>query len=302
MPDNRQSPFPARETARLRAALEAADAIVVGAGAGLSASAGLSYGGARFHRHFGDFEAQYGFHDMYTGGFYPFPSPEAHWAYWSRLILLNRYQDGPLPVYEALRCLLAGREFFVLTTNVDHCFQKAGFDKERLFYTQGDYGLFQCSGPCCQRTWDNEDAVRRMAAEQAEGRIPQALLPVCPVCGRPMAMNLRSDDTFVEDAGWHRAAVRYRDFLRRHRTGRVLFWELGVGYNTPAIIKFPFWQMAAANPRAVYACVNSGQAGCPEALRRQAVCIDADIGAVLRELEAPAAPDGEGGVGHGPVA
>ena len=268
----------------MKAALQACDAVIVGAGAGLSAAAGFTYAGERFLRHFSDFAEKYGFSDMYSGGFYPFPTQEEFWAYWSRYILINRYQDAPEPVYGDLLQLVRDKDYFVITTNVDHCFQKAGFDKKRLFYTQGDYGLFQCSVPCCQETFDNEDAVREMAARQADMRIPTELLPVCPHCGRPMAMNLRADGTFVEDEGWHRAAARYENFLRTRGGQKLLFLELGVGYNTPGIIKYPFWQMTAKNPRAVYACVNRGQAVCPQELAGQAICVDADIGGVLRQL------------------
>ncbi len=267
--------------------LEAADAVVVGAGAGLSASAGFAYAGARFREHFADFEAKYGFHDMYAGGFYPFPTPEERWAYWSRFILLNRYADPPKDTYAVLRSLLRGRDCFVLTTNVDHCFQKAGFDKKRLFYTQGDYGLFQCSAPCAAETYDNEAAIRAMAARQENMRVPTELLPVCPRCGRPMTTNLRVDDAFVEDEGWHAAAGRYQNFLRAHRGQRVLFLELGVGYNTPGIIKLPFWQMTAANPNAAYACINAGEAAVPEALGERGLSIRADIDGALRQLIAP---------------
>ena len=267
---------------RLRAALEGADAVVIGAGAGLSTAAGLTYSGERFEQYFSDFERKYGFHDMYTGGFYPFPSEEERWAYWSRNILINRYQDAPKPVYNDLLKLVRGKAYFVITTNVDHQFQRAGFDKKRLFYTQGDYGLWQCSGPCCQETFDNEDLVRQMVARQEDMRIPSELVPRCPHCGRPMTMNLRCDDTFVEDEGWHAAAERYADFLRTRAGQRILFLELGVGYNTPVIIKYPFWRMTAQNPKAVYACINQGQADCPRALEKQAICVDGDIGAVLR--------------------
>ncbi len=269
---------------KLKNEIETADAIVVGAGAGLSTSAGFAYSGGRFQKYFSDFEEKYGFHDMYSGGFYPFPTLEEHWAYWSRFIFLNRYCNPPKPVYQNLLELVKDKDYFVLTTNVDHCFQKAGFDKKRLFYTQGDYGLFQCSEPCCRETIDNEDAVRRMLAEQKDMRIPTELLPVCPRCGKPLTMNLRSDDKFVEDEGWHEAAERYQLFLRRHRNMRVLFLELGVGYNTPGIIKYPFWQMTAQNPNAVYACINNREAVCPKSLDRQAVCIYNDIGTVLSGL------------------
>ena len=220
---------------------------------------------------------------MYSGGFYPFESPEEHWAYWSRYISINRYQDAPKTVYADLLALVQGKDYFVITTNVDHQFQKAGFAKERLFYTQGDYGLFQCSAPCCQETFDNEAVIREMVRRQENMKIPTELIPTCPHCGRPMTMNLRADDTFVEDAGWHAAARRYEAFLRAHKGKKILFLELGVGYNTPVIIKYPFWQMTQKNPKAIYACINAGEAVCPEEIGKQSICINADIGRVLRE-------------------
>ena len=263
-----------------------ADAVVIGAGAGLSASAGFTYDGERFRRYFADFEVKYGFHDMYAGGFYPYRTPEEYWAFWSRYILINRYTDAPKPVYEHLLQLVRDKDYFVITTNVDHCFQKAGFDKKRLFYTQGDYGLFQCSTPCCQKTWDNEAAIRQMAAEQHDRRVPTDLLPRCPHCGCPATVNLRADDLFVEDAGWHAAAERYADFLRARQRQKVLYLELGVGYNTPAIIKYPFWQMTARNPRAVYVCLNRDETFCPGETADRAILLRQDIGEVLSRIAA----------------
>ncbi len=268
---------------QLRTALRDCDAVVIGAGSGLSAAAGFTYTGERFEKHFSDFAAKYGIRDMYSGGFYPFATPEEHWAYWSRYIYINRYMDAPKPVYDDLLKLVADKDYFVITTNVDHCFQKAGFDKKRLFYTQGDYGLFQCSEPCCQETFENEAVIREMVEQQENMKIPTELLPVCPHCGRPLTMNLRSDGRFVEDEGWHRAAERYENFLRTHEGQRILFLELGVGYNTPVIIKYPFWQMTAKNPDAIYACINQGQTACPREIERRAICADADIGTVLHK-------------------
>ena len=266
---------------RLKTALQECDAVVIGAGAGLSTSAGFEYTGERFEKYFSDFAGKYGIRDMYSGGFYPFPAKEEFWAYWSRYIFINRYTDAPKPVYENLLKLVQGKDYFVITTNVDHCFQKAGFDKKRLFYTQGDYGLFQCSEPCCDETFDNEAAIREMVDRQRDMRIPSELIPACPHCGRPMTLNLRSDDSFVEDEGWHRAAERYENFLRTRAGQRILFLELGVGYNTPVIIKYPFWRMTAKNPAAVYACINKGQAVCPNEIENRSLCIDADIGNTL---------------------
>lgn len=269
---------------RLKAALQDCDAVVIGAGAGLSTAAGFTYTGERFEQHFSDFARKYGIQDMYSGGFYPFPTQEELWAYWSRYIYINRYMDALKPVYDDLLKLVADKDYFVITTNVDHCFQKAGFDKKRLFYTQGDYGLFQCSEPCCQETFDNEAVILEMVKRQEDMKIPSELLPVCPHCGKPMTMNLRSDDTFVEDEGWHRAAERYENFLRTREGQKILFLELGVGYNTPVIIKYPFWQMTAKNTNAIYACINQGQAVCPQEIERQTICIDADIDTILRKI------------------
>ena len=272
------------EIDRLKKEIQTADAIVIGAGAGLSTAAGFTYSGERLQEYFGDFVEKYGFRDMYSGGFYPFPTPEEQWAYWSRYIYINRYMDVDNGTYKRLFELVKDKDYFVLTTNVDHQFQKAGFDKHRLFYTQGDYGLWQCSEPCHQKTYDNEETVRAMFEQQKNMRVPSELVPQCPVCGKPMSMNLRADDTFVEDDGWHRAAERYDDFLRRHDGLHILFLELGVGMNTPVIIKYPFWKMTYANPKTVYACVNYGEAYAPDEIRGQSICINGDIREVLNDL------------------
>ncbi|MEE0393182.1 MAG: Sir2 silent information regulator family NAD-dependent deacetylase [Ruminococcus sp.] len=274
------------EIDRLKNEIETADAIVIGAGAGLSTAAGFTYSGERFEKYFSDFIEKYQFRDMYSGGFYPFESLEEHWAYWSRYIYINHYMDVDNGTYKGLFKLVKDKDYFVLTTNVDHQFQKAGFDKHRLFYTQGDYGLFQCSQLCCQETYDNEACIQDMLKTQKNMRIPTELIPHCPKCGKPMTMNLRADDTFVQDKGWYRAAERYEEFLRRHKNLHILFLELGVGYNTPAIIKYSFWQMTAKNSKAVYACVNFGEAFCPKQIQSQAICINIDIHNFLRSNKA----------------
>jgi len=272
------------EIARLRQAIEDADAIVVGAGAGLSTAAGFTYSGERFENLFPDFIQKYGIRDMYSGGFYPFPTPEETWAWWSRHIWCNRYEPAPKDTYAKLLQLLDGKDSFVITTNVDHQFQLAGFPKERLFYTQGDYGLWQCSKPCHDKTYDNYETVKRMVEEQRNMRVPTELVPRCPKCGRPMAMNLRVDGTFVEDAGWHAAAARYGNFLKTHANGKVLYLELGVGGNTPVIIKYPFWRYTEANPEATYACINLGDVWAPEGIRNRSILLDGDIDAALDDL------------------
>lgn len=288
---------------KLRAELASADAVLIGGGAGLSASAGMTYSGERFERYFFDFAAAYGIRDMYSGGFYPFPDEETRWAWWARLIYYNRYIDAPVPVYPALLSLVKDRDYFVITTNVDHRFQRAGFDKKRLFYTQGDYGLFQSVNPDIRKTYDNEEWV--MEAMSAQGfipdtegifqvppdkkismRIPAELIPRCPDDGSAVTNNLRADDSFVEDEGWHKASAAYADFLRRHEGLHILNLELGVGANTPVIIKYPFWHMTLTNKKAVYCCINYGEAFCPAEIEKQSICINGDIGTILQEIKA----------------
>jgi NAD-dependent SIR2 family protein deacetylase len=289
------------DTDRLKKKIAEADVIVVGAGAGLSTSAGFIYTGERFEKYFKDFADKYHFNDMYSGGFYPYDSLEEHWGYWSRYIYVNRYMDAPKPVYDRLFELVKEKDYFVLTTNVDHCFQKAGFDKHRIFYTQGDYGLFQCSVPCHKETYDNEEMVKKMVEAQGfvieedgtltlpaghtlKMTVPCDLVPRCPKCGKPMSMNLRADNTFVEDEGWHVAAERYDNFLRTRKNRKILFLELGVGYNTPGIIKYPFWKMTANLSEAVYACVNFGEAFCPDEIKNKSLLVNGDIGEILEEI------------------
>ena len=278
---------------KLKQVLSETETIVIGAGSGLSTSAGFTYSGERFEKYFSDFAVKYGFHDMYSGGFTPFESLEEHWAYWSRYIMINRYMDPPKPVYKDLFSLVKDKDYFVITTNVDHCFQKAGFDKNRLFYTQGDYGLFQCSEPCHEETYDNEKQIRAMWEFRDEMKVPTELVPRCPVCGKPMSMNLRADHTFVTEKGWYKASKQYEKFLQTRNIikngeqegdGKVLFLELGVGGNTPRIIKYPFWQMTEKNPNAGYACINFGEAVVPPKIEKQSICINDDIGEVLKKM------------------
>lgn len=286
---------------RLKEAIDEADTVVIGAGAGLSTAAGFTYSGKRFREFFSDFSEKYGFQDMYSGGFYPYETLEEYWTYWSRYIYINRYMNPSVSVYDKLYNLVKDKDYFVLTTNVDHCFQRTGFDKKRMFYTQGDYGLLQCSKPCHMSTYDNEALVRQMVEAQGyviepdgaltlsddvtpQMSVPTELIPYCPKCGAPMSMNLRADDTFVEDEGWHQAAERYADFLRTRSNQKVLFLELGVGSNTPGIIKYPFWQMVQENSKAVYACLNFGEAYAPKEIASRSILIDGDINEILAKL------------------
>lgn len=288
---------------QLSNALLKCDSVIIGAGAGLSTAAGFTYAGERFEHYFNDFARKYGIRDMYSGGFFPYPTPEERWGFWCRMIWVNRYMPIPHRTYDQLLQLVRDTDHFVITTNVDHCFQKSGFCKERLYYTQGDYGLFQCSRPCCQKTWDNYDQVRAMVEAQGfaiaddgtlllpEGAqpamaVPTELIPTCPECGAPATTNLRADATFVEDEGWYQARDRYQAYLSAHAVPgqRVLFLDLGIGYNTPGIIKYPFWQMTAHNPAATYACVNLGEAVAPKEIASRSICVDGDIDEALQRL------------------
>ena len=286
---------------RIKEELASADAVIIGAGAGLSTSAGFTYSGERFEHYFFDFSKAYGITDMYSGGFCDFPTPEIYWAWWSRNIYVNRYMDPPKPVYSDLFKLVEGKNYFVLTTNVDHMFQKTGFDKDRLFYTQGDYGQFQSPSPKVKKVYENEEIIMQMMKAQGfikddngifqvpenkriTMRVPSRLVPVCPDDGGPMVPHLRVDGTFVEDDGWNQAAQRYTDFAQGCMKSHVLLLELGVGGNTPGIIKYPFWKIAAANPKAVYTCINYSEAYCPKQIEAQSICVDSDIGDFLKKV------------------
>lgn len=261
------------------------DTIVIGAGSGLSTAAGYAYSGERFERYFGDFIEKYHFTDMYTGSFYPFPSLEEYWAWWSRQIYYNSYVDPPKDVYQKLLKLVEKKEYFVITTNVDHAFQRAGFDKNRLFYTQGDYGLLQCSEPCHEATYDNEELVRKMMKEQKGMKIPSELIPYCPRCKKPMKMNLRADQSFAQDQGWYEAKNRYEAFVQKHGEEKILFLELGVGHNTPVWIKYPFWKLTEKKMKAFYVCINQEEAYMPPQIKERSLLLNEEIGKVLDDLD-----------------
>lgn len=268
----------------LKQHLENCDMILIGAGSGLSTAAGFTYDGKRFETYFKDFIKKYQLTDMYSAGFYPYVSLEEYWAYWSRHIYYNRYVDALNNTYELLYQLMKDKDYFVLTTNVDHQFQKSGFDKQRLFYTQGDYGLWQCAKPCHQRTYDNESVVKNMITQQKHMKIPTSLIPRCPKCHEPMSMNLRCDQTFVQDEGWYAAQYRFEQFLKRCEDRYVVYLELGVGGNTPSIIKYPFWKLTSSNEKAIYVCINQNEIVCPKEIQQRSILIPADIHQVLQDI------------------
>lgn len=286
----------------------------------MSISAGYTYSGERFDRYFRDFANTYGISDMYSGGFYDFPDLNVMWAWWSRHIYINRYMAPPKDTYSLLLNLLDGRDYTVITTNVDHCFQRAGFPDRRLFCVQGDLGLYQNSSAGTSRTYSNERDVKRMVLTQgftfdhatsdtaddwgalippdeAGGwenismTVPDDLVPYCPDDGSPMALNLRVDDTFVQDATWHECAQRYQTFLDTRRAcendgSRTLFLDLGSGGNTPIIFKFPFMQWTYDNRNATYASINLGEAVTAPQIAGRSILINADIDATLRDIAA----------------
>ncbi|MGN1382812.1 MAG: Sir2 silent information regulator family NAD-dependent deacetylase [Eubacterium sp.] len=286
---------------KLSEAISQADAVLVGAGSGLSTAAGLDFAGSRLQKSFGDFTAKYGMTDMYTGCFTHFDSREERWAYWSRWAWFNRFEDIPKDTLQRLKELLAGKKYFVLTTNIDHTFIRAGYDKKKLCYTQGDFGLLQCSRPCHHSTYDDKERLRKMIASQGyiedknghfhapenqpvKMEIPTELIPHCPVCGSEMDFDLFWDERFVRDKGWHIAYDRYQSWLSEHKMGNILFLELGVGFNSPGVIKYPFWQMADANPKSTFATIDLNQACTWDRISDRSIVIQADLDKAITDL------------------
>ncbi len=270
---------------RVRELIEDAESIVIGAGAGLSAAAGLLYSGERFKNLMPEFIEKYNLSDMYSAAFYPHKTLEEHWGYWSRHIYHNRYTAEIDSTYENLFNLVKDKNYFVITTNADHLFLLNSFEKSRLFYTQGDYGLYQCSVPCHKETYNNRDSIFEMVEKQKDLKIPTELIPYCPKCGETMTVNLRVDSTFVESEGWHLADERYQSFLKKNLGKKILFLELGIGYNTPGIIKYPFWQMTYTSKNANYVCINLDETSLPKEIEKKGIIINGDISKVMSDLK-----------------
>lgn len=268
------------QTAHAAKMIEQADAILIGAGAGLSTAAGLSYGGKRFTDNFAEFIEKYGrmyMRDMYSAGFYPFPTQEAKWGYWSKHAFMNRVEPEGLEVYQKVYQLVKDKPHFVLTTNVDHQFWKAGFADEVIFATQGDYGLIQCEKACHNKTYDAIELFKQMNQAGKDCMIPAYMVPKCPVCGGNMTMNLRCDQYFVEDEHWHQAAYRFETFLQEYENKKIVLLELGVGFNTPTIIRFPFEKMMREYENYMLIRLNLEEAEIPECFGKRAVGINRDI-------------------------
>jgi NAD-dependent SIR2 family protein deacetylase len=271
--------------ARLRELLNDADAILIGAGAGFSSAAGLEYSGSRFTNNFSDFIAKYGVQDMYSATFYDYPSEEERWAYWARHVLVNRYGLDGIELHRTLYELVADKPHFVITTNVDAIFAKAGFEDERIFAVQGDYGLNQCSVGCHDTLYPNEDLVRKMVAETRDCKVPTALVPSCPVCGGTMDVHVHKDQYFVQGAKWEQACDRYNEFVEQAlRNGSLLLWEFGVGYNTPGIIRYPFERIAARYRNANLVRMNRDYPE-TELLKERYLPFTEDISMILNHLK-----------------
>lgn len=269
---------------KLKQEIKNSDYILIGAGAGLSTSAGFLYDGKRFEDNFKDYIKKYGFTDMYSAGFYNFPTLEEYWAYFSLYVYINRFDIEENETYLNLYNIVKDKNYFVITTNVDGRFIDSKFEKDKIFAVQGDFALFQCSKPCRQETFYNEKYIREMIKYKKEMKIPTELIPKCPYCGRNMSMNLRADDTFVQDKNWDEQKSRYEEFLKMSDNSKILFLELGVGFNTPSIIKYNFWRMTLNNKKSVYASINLGECYCASDIEERSICIDYDIAEVLKKL------------------
>ena len=270
---------------KLKSSIEKSDYILIGAGAGLSVSAGFSYDGERFDKYFSEYKDRYGLTDMYSAGFYNYPTLEDFWGYFSLLVYVNRYDIPADETHLNLLEIVKNKNYFIITTNVDGRFDEANFDKDKLFKVQGDYSLFQCSVPCRQETFYNEKQIREMVKSRKDLKIPKELIPKCPHCGRNMSMNLRCDNTFVQDDNWYYSMDRYKKFLDESKNKNILFLELGVGYNTPAIIKYSFWDMALKNENSIYATVNLNDSYVPDNLKERSICIEYDISNTINLLK-----------------
>lgn len=282
--------------------LNNADYVLIGAGAGLSTAGGFEYSGEKFERYFSDFGKKYGYKDMYSGGFYPYTTLEEKWAFWSRYVYVNRYMDKkPNKLYKMLLNVVKDKNYFVLTTNVDHQFQIAGFDKSKIFYMQGDYGLFQCEVPCHNKTYDNKQLIIKMLISQNflektksgyqiadkskwKMSIDSNLIPKCPVCNKNMTMNLRADETFIQDEGWLEHAQLYENFINKAKDKNLLLMEFGVGYNTPVIIKYPFEKMTYSFLNTNLLRFNKDYAFCPKEIENKTLLFDEDIQDVLSKM------------------
>lgn len=265
-------------------ALEGAEYVLLGGGAGLSAAAGITYSGKRFTEHFEPFINKYGFTDLYTSSFYPFRTEEENWAYWAKHISINRFEIGATRLYEDLFQLVKEKEYFVISTNVESQFVKAGFPEDKVFEIQGDYSYLQCEKGCHDTLYYNEAVVKEMIEQTRDCRIPTDLVPKCPVCGGRMDVNLRKNGYFVQDEKWYESERRYKEFLSSTTEERIVYAELGVGFNTPGIIRYPFERMTYNNVNATLIRFNlEHPEGAPENKFRT-IAFTEDMQKIVRDL------------------
>ena len=239
-----------RAIEKARVTLAKAERVLIGAGAGLSTAAGLTYSGGRFRRYFSSFIERYGMTDMYSAGFYPFPTDADRWAYWAHHAWVNCLGVGATSLYRQIFTWVQSRDYFVITTNVDKQFEKAGFESTRLFETQGDYAHIQCAQGCHSKIYENETVFRAIEEDTEWGKrtrvMDEFLLPRCPVCGGRMGMHLRCDNTFIQTNAWYEAKARYDAFVAEMLEKPTVLLELGVGWNTPVWIRMPFERLSVA--------------------------------------------------------
>ena len=262
-----------------------ADYILIGAGAGLSTAAGLEYSGESFEKNFKEFIEKYNFPDLYSASFYDFNTQEEKWAFFAKMISLNRFNKEPLKLYQELCSLVKEKDYFIITTNVDGQFEKAGFEKEKVFETQGDYAYLQCEIACHNKLYYNYDLVNEWLKNTEDCKIPSSLVPKCPVCGGNMEMNLRKDANFVQDENWYKQDKRYGEFLDKSQDKNLLLLEIGVGFNTPGIIRFPFEQMVYNNVNTHLVRINKDYAFVSKEIEDKTILFDEDTNKIVEDLK-----------------
>ena len=266
-------------------AIEQADYIIIGAGAGLSTAAGLLYSGEKFKKDFKEFIEKYHFEDLYSASFYNFKTQEEKWAFFAKMIKLNRYNETPLKLYQELYEIVKNNEYFVLSTNVDGQFYNSGFDRKKVFEIQGDYSYLQCENACHNKLYNNKELVEKWLRNTKNCKIPSDLVMKCPVCGGNMDMNLRKDANFVQDENWYRQSEKYEDFLSRSKGKNVVLLEMGVGFNTPGIIRFPFEQMTANNVKTTLIRINKDYPNPMLEIKNKTISFDEDTNKIIEDLK-----------------
>ncbi|GAB6393686.1 MAG: NAD-dependent protein deacetylase SIR2 family [Treponematales bacterium] len=291
---NKTSAYTARYWDSIRQAsrvIQNTDCVLAGVGAGMTAAGGLCYADTALAEKWYPEYVALGKKSILEimSDFWPTTindhNAAAFWGFWVRHIYHLRYEPDALPPYRALFSIIGGREHFICSTNVDGQLEKAGFDRKKIFAPQGDYALLQCRKPCSQRVFDNKSMIETCLANMASPfEIREADIPRCPVCGDFLIPNLRCDARFVEAPHlWN--TRQYEAFIQDARGKRLVLLELGVGFNTPGIIRFPFESITAQFARAILIRVNLSDAAVPEEIQEKSIVIQDDIAAVLNRLQ-----------------